>query len=620
MSEKEKNTMHSYHIFLFPFRWKNIFDTDKENKNADLRKKFDLNVFEQNLTKNSQWERENFKLDHPLKYNEYNYFYDFVREVLYDLGEDLKIPDNEINKTLIRHFEYKPKNEKENKLYYHIKVKGGKHYALEIDSILLNIYGTGVGILSFHLRNRDYPDPDDILKINQYGRRIFPPFFGLTDDDIYSGKIKNLCCFDEKDKESLFDNYGAKMELADAIWIDTQKEFDKEKDKNKIKPYKFEEYLKKECDEKIKPTTFEGYLKKECDKKIKPITFYHKGPFYLPRFITDLFPENFFAEHWKDRERKKVYIRPGLDDRMFVVSWYGNDALANYLSQYHCQSYNYEKDDWWYKYVFVDANSPMVANRKMKQKLIEKHTYERWAEYGTLYGMSRYSLVMLSSTLETLAKPFINATFTVRHLQTMYYKMAELALLQRTSVIAFSDEVTHISDLVHQQDDDRIIDQIQELYGLYILFVNKIYFREITAQEQGIEMYDLLHKVMRIPEHVKDLDGELDELNRYAAMLEQKRENEEMKKHTWLATIFLPAMLLTGFFGMNILNNADKPLHIFDLNKTSVSIFWWSTVILTFITIIYSGWKPISKRIKTLMLSFWGLFFLYILYHSYFIN
>ncbi len=554
--------MHSYHVFLFPFRWKNIFDTKKENEKADLKKKFDLQIFHENLIKDDKWERQLYELNHPVNYNEYNYFYDFVREVLYDLGDDLEIPDNKINDTLIRHYSFKNADisNKDIPQYYHIKVKEGKHYVLEIDSILLNIYGTGVGVLSFHLRNRDYPDADDILKINQYGRRIYPPFFGFTDKDIFTGNL------DEIDKEKQVTD--AKNEIADAIWIDNAKSSTIPQNDNE--KYDFTNYLNKDI--------------------------YKHGPFKLPTFITNLFPENFFVEHWKEKENKKVYIRPGLDDRMFVVSWYGNDGLANSLSEYHCQSYNYEKDDWWYKYIFVDAKSPMVAQKKMKQKLINGHTYHRWAEYGTFFGMSRYSLVMLSSTLETLAQPFINATFTVRHLQTMYYKMAELALLQRTSVIAFSDEVTHISDLVHRdnQEDDNLIRRIQNLYGMYILFVNKIYFREITVQEQGIEMYDMLHKVMRIPEHVKDLDGELDELNRYASMLEQKRESVEMKKHTWLATIFLPAMLLTGFLGMNTM----PPKWIITSN-----LYWpfWASFILIlifFLIFIFLGDKIVNKLIS----------------------
>ena len=191
--------------------------------------------------------------------------------------------------------------------------------------------------------------------------------------------------------------------------------------------------------------------------------------------------------------------------------------------------------------------------------------------------------------------------------------MAELALLQRTSVIAFSDEVTHISDTVHndKQDDDNLIRRIQNLYGMYILFVNKIYFREITAQEQGIEMYDILHKVMRIPEHVKDLDSELDELNRYAAMLEQKRENEEMKNHTILATIFLPAMLISGILGMNLFEGKeDIPGAIYSLQA---HWFWWPVWIIFILILLWINQKNKKWKIWSWMIAFWGSFILILL-------
>jgi len=38
--------------------------------------------------------------------------------------------------------------------------------------------------------------------------------------------------------------------------------------------------------------------------------------------------------------------------------------------------------------------------------------------------------------------------------------------------------------------------KVSDLYLAYIRFVNKIYFREVTAYEQGIELYDMLrHKI-----------------------------------------------------------------------------------------------------------------------------
>lgn len=46
----------------------------------------------------------------------------------------------------------------------------------------INLYATGVGFLSFYLKNEDCTQnsPEDILAINQYGRRIMPPFFNDT--------------------------------------------------------------------------------------------------------------------------------------------------------------------------------------------------------------------------------------------------------------------------------------------------------------------------------------------------------------------------------------------------------------------------------------------------------
>ena len=51
---------------------------------------------------------------------------------------------------------------------------------MHIDGINLNLYSTGVGMLSFYLINDRYEGFEDVLNINQYGRRVFPPFY----DDI----------------------------------------------------------------------------------------------------------------------------------------------------------------------------------------------------------------------------------------------------------------------------------------------------------------------------------------------------------------------------------------------------------------------------------------------------
>jgi len=49
---------------------------------------------------------------------------------------------------------------------------------LKLDGIALRHFKNDVGILSFHLINDRYDNFDDILNINDFGRRLFPQFLG----------------------------------------------------------------------------------------------------------------------------------------------------------------------------------------------------------------------------------------------------------------------------------------------------------------------------------------------------------------------------------------------------------------------------------------------------------
>ncbi|MCC8143955.1 MAG: hypothetical protein LUD02_02750 [Tannerellaceae bacterium] len=50
---------------------------------------------------------------------------------------------------LIAHFERKEPNNPQQQVTYCIKVKNKPEYRLKVDAINLNLYATGVGILSF---------------------------------------------------------------------------------------------------------------------------------------------------------------------------------------------------------------------------------------------------------------------------------------------------------------------------------------------------------------------------------------------------------------------------------------------------------------------------------------
>ncbi len=550
--------LYSYHIFLFPFLWK----PNKPVSNTQSS----LEFFSDQLTRQTnrcvdtktiprfpishrdkKWHHSPFRIKNIADYNEYNYFYNFVRKILYDEPVNDCSTEKDIE-PFFKHFDYGvPDGAK------YCIASDKQLFILDIEHIMLNVYTTGVAVLSFHLANRieKQSDKNDILKINQLGRRIYPPFFSFNQQLIGSKYEKYaISTFGEQLKET------QKTELANAIFLclDTPCS-------QNITTIDFCEYWKiqqhlgtsndnNKCSCKCHYEDFSAYT---------DIDNFKHTPFLLPAFIGNLFPQNLFSTN-ESNLNADFFIQPALDDRMFLVCWYGNDTLVTYKPEQNTYlnymyktkggniTYNYEKNEWWNAFIFVDSKDPTWQHKGTLPELNNQHTYKRWADYGTLYGVSRYSFVSLTSNLKTLKNN--NAAYLVQHTQSIYYKMAELCLVQRASISYFSNQITILSSLTEQKSNET---RIAELYRQYIRFVNKIYFREITTQEQGIELYDLLQKQMRIAEQVKDLDNEIAELHSYVSLLEDEKRNKEAANLTKIATIFLPASLIAGILGMNTL-------------------------------------------------------------------
>ena len=231
-------------------------------------------------------------------------------------------------------------------------------------------------------------------------------------------------------------------------------------------------------------------------------------------------------------------ITPAIDDRMFVISFYKNNHFSNDLKT------DYKKSDRWYEYVFIDADGKTVQNTQMQEDLITKATYARWQNYGTMYGISRYSFVALSEN-----SPFIEITVEV-HMRTMYFQMFSLLLMVRATILKFSDEASEIAKNI---DSDKTEKKVENLYKNYIKFVNNFYFREVTSRDQGLEIYEKALEILNIERNIKDLDAEIEELHTYVNMKVEKKTAQKLNILTWIGGFLLPPSLVTGFLGMNTL-------------------------------------------------------------------
>lgn len=520
--------LHSFHAFLFPFEWKpkNRDGLPLENQ-TDLQKRIlpIMDAARDKWSRMAPWT----KPTSLVQYNEANYFYDFVRPVLY--GDD--------QAKYQVHYQHREAQGSE----YVIYLEKGEVFRLDLDAIGLSFYSTGVGILSFHCYNREHPEPDAILKINQFGRRLFPPFLA-TDPDL----IATQAFFDD-DRWRNGLNGVKKAELAQAVVL--------EKNNTAWAADNFDEWAAGAPDLESPP----GLL-----RQLLP-----------PALVSSL------------------AISPVLDDRMFVVCWYGNDLLAQNTET---RSFTIKSDsrDWWYKFIFVDSGYKTCQNERMTRHLLREHSNLRWADEGTLYGVSRYSFVCLTGDSSQFFPKLI-----LSHCQTNYFKLAELALLQRGCVLRFSDEVTAISDL---PDKNRNLGaHVSSLYKQYIRFVNKIYFREVTAQEQGIELYDLLQKHMRIENQVKDLDSEIEELHHYVSLLDEDRRNGQLDTLTFIGAFFVVPSFICTYLSAKLSTDWDQ---VAGLCLLSASLFfavirsggkwrWFfltlSVLLMMFILFIFPSWK-----------------------------
>lgn len=426
VKEYEKlNQEYSYHIFMFPFIFKN---EDKKEILKDW-------IFEPYIE----------------KYNETAYFHKFFRDTMFT--------DKEESGAV---YTQKPKSTE-------VKIKKSKEYVLVLEKMSLKIFETGIGILSFHIKNHNHPEVEAILEINDYGRRLFPEYL----DD-------NLRC-------SL---------VPESI-------------------------------------TINGVTESFC---------YTTNP-NKPEFskiITSLIPA------------KK--ITSAIDDRMFVISYYLNKTVMDDLKR------DYERNDSWYQYVFVDGNGKTVQNSQMQQDLINKSTYARWQGYGTMYGVTRYSFVCLADSL-----------FSLEHIKTIYFQMFSLLLMVRATTLKFSGEVASITNKLEESNDDK---KIQELYRRYINFVSRFYFREVTAKEQGIEIYEKALELLKIERDVKDLDNEIAELFSYTDMTKQAQLNESVAKLNRHGIPLMVASLIAGVFGMNTILFEDLNLGMWSQVLIMVAVTW----------------------------------------------
>ena len=472
---------YSIHTFMWPFRW-----ATGGKKGCD-----NLGLFSNCLIKGSVWEKKEFEFSDVHRYNEYVYYHSHVRETLF--------ANTQHNKDIIRYFDYKLQKDAvfEIEVITEVNNKGDienkKTFKLAIKGISLHLFFTGVGILTFQLENNDHATVENIQLINDFGRRTYPQFLGASANENYNG-----------------------LNATNRAFLPT--------------------YVKASYSNEIE--TFESYKQYKStglQEVVQP-----------PAYIKALFRNDFVFNKITNPDKEKITITHLTDDRMFTLCWYSDNSLSNELKEICDQKYNYLNSEKWYELIFCDKIGNLTCQSDlMLEEHIKRYTYDRWINYGTLYGMTRDCLFCLTDE-----KDFGRNTI-LPHMQSIYYQMAILCLAQRASVQKISYDLTQIlKSLDGNKLNSAQIDQAVSIQAMYLKFNNLLYFKEVTDQIQGIEMYQKMQESMAIQGITDQLDREIEEVHSLLNMNASLKLSEEANQLSFIATYFVPAAFVVGVMAL----------------------------------------------------------------------
>lgn len=475
MDTSREKHLNFFSIFIFPFKY---FHWDG-NREAELtpREATQLLVYPSDDESKGWTIREfNFENDGVEHYSQWHYFHPYVRSMIFSKPLQTHREEGSPKESIV----YLTRKDFDSlQVDYFDKEGILKSIRTDVMSIDVHLFDNQIGILSItteRARNQPYTF-DDFLKFNDIARRVYPPH--LRED---SG--------------------GSNTEYA--------------KRQSRLLP------------NAVILSSSSGKRVSECFNAIE----LPRGFDYLSNVIQSLLLNLQPAPHLQERVAGKSYFQSFTDDRMFVVSYCPDAKLAAKLSRVCCGEFGYERSDEWYRFLYVDGGGPGIANDLMKKQLIRSNTYARWAQYGSLYGLTRYSLVLLCDG---------GIDYLYDHMKGIYYQMALVVLFQRCMLLKFSQDVKELTHFFPRGSENLDIDKFREkaskLQADFIEFTNKYWYTEVTPQEQGVEMYK---QWMQLLDHEYLYGKVRSEINEMASYIRTEIEHKTSRQLAIITAVGLP--------------------------------------------------------------------------------
>lgn len=179
-----------------------------------------------------------------------------------------------------------------------------------------------------------------------------------------------------------------------------------------------------------------------------------------------------------------------------------------------------------------------------------------------------------------------------RHQYFLLFMIAHLhkaSLLMLSSRLAWAIQALDIEDVASVRAFKRTIRQVHEIF---LRFTHRYWFHEVSIQVQAREIFAMLAEHLGTDALYRDLREEVLDMSQYLDSDNVRRQANVVVRLTVITIVGLIGTTATGFLGMNLVAEADKPL------GTKVAYFLGVFLPVTLL-LLYTVMK--SKRLSDFM-------------------
>ena len=482
------------------------------------------------LSRESNWK---FQSDHSLDsisslglgaeyqknihYQAYNYFHPFVRDYWF-------------NQKLIKRYRHEKLAQLHTKVVYDgTHNKEEKEITFDAVCDLLH-FTPNIGILSLHLKHNHLDLKTAQACLDQL-RRLYPPYLGYSDDQkLFGGHFPVSV--------TLKDNNGVSLASFSVENLEKMRE---------------------------KAVEFEGpngliRLSSNNKKRHTHLWATHWA-YLLEPFSTDI-----DAPPYRD-----FLVRQLGDDRAAVVSLISihtdqNDNITRMIDTGNLK-----------RLCFADAPgndlTPYSKRFLTNERFFSEYCYNRfWYQDGesgdksSLIMNSGYAFCWLGDANDKnyFADPAAGAPAIFRHI---YVPMAIIAHFQKAFLLTLANKLTDLAPYEQGKPTKIDMKDFQNLKLDLIAFTQTYWFSEISPQEQGIELFEMWRKKLRLQIIHEDIRQQINDIVEYNNTEATSKINNQIELLTRCAIFLAIAGLTAGILGMNTFQiTGENPLNIFGIN------------------------------------------------------